>query len=153
MPNMMSLEPILLDAGRYLTKQQVAAQFRPPRRSKFRSVTAAPEVAAGALVIPPGRYFTKAQIARLRGVTVGAADRWIRFGYLPAFRAGGIGWLIEAQTFAAFTPPKPGTRPRNSTLPRLPEAEHRKYLERKKAFEEAIEAMRKAQRNGERGKV
>lgn len=91
------------------------------------------EVAA--IEIPEGRYFTKTQVAKLRGVTIGAVDRWIRFGYLRAVRAGSLGWLIEEKTLAAFTPPPLGPRWSNPTFPPLPEAEELKYLKRKADFE------------------
>ena len=111
-----------------------------------------PSPKTGALEIPPGRYYTKAQVAALYNVTPAAVDRWIRFAYLPALRAGSLGWLIEEQTLAAFTRPTKGPRPYNSPVPDLPEAERRKYQRRRQAAQAAYKEY-EARRDAERART
>ena len=74
--------------------------------------------------LPEGCYYNTTQVAQLRGVVVKTVGLWIQRGWLPAVRAGTIGWLVEAKTLAAFRPPPHG--PRTSDSPYGPAPKRRK---------------------------
>jgi hypothetical protein len=128
------LPVIRIGSRGYLIAQADLEAFTPPRGARTPKPSRIGStrrkrfpVAVEGMTLPEGRYFTKRQTAHLRGVTVEAVERWIRCGYLSAVRAGGIGWLIEEQTLAAFTPPPLGPRPADSPLPPPPEIERTRY--------------------------
>lgn len=118
----------------YLIAQADLEAFTPPRGARSQKPSYSDStrrkrfpMAVEGIALPEGRYFTKRQVSQLRGVTVQAVERWIRFKYLAAVRADTLGWLIEEQTLAAFKPPPLGPRPDDSPLPPPPEKERARY--------------------------
>lgn len=61
------------------------------------------------LEIPPGKYYTKAQIAKMKGVNATTVNYWIRHGWLPAIRIANL-YLIPVEAYQDFVPRKFGPR-------------------------------------------
>lgn len=61
--------------------------------------------------IPAGKYVTKAQAAKLRGVSSITVQKWIEKGQLPSIPLEGMGHLISYEKLMSFEPAR-GGRPK-----------------------------------------
>lgn len=66
------------------------------------------------LYIPEGHYYSKAQVAELRGVLRQTVQQWIEKGWLPALYIGGA-YLINAKDLEGFETPRPGPQKKTTT--------------------------------------
>jgi excisionase family DNA binding protein len=66
--------------------------------------------------VPGGDYYTKAQVAELRGVIHQTVQQWIQKGWLPAIYIGGA-YLVNVKDLEGFEPPKPGRKPGHAIQP------------------------------------
>lgn len=146
----LGLPVIHIGSRGYLIAEADLDAFTPPRGARDQMPSHSDStrrkrfpMAVEGIALPEGRYFTKRQVSQLRGVTVQAVERWIRFKYLAAVRADTLGWLIEEQTLAAFTPPPLGPRPLDSPLPLPPEIERIRYHQRMELIRAEVERRMK----------